>query len=149
MKESVYSKDGMKQIIDSGWKEFDKQTNCIFAGQVWANTQFSMCVRPWKETECNGFTNPEGHLMEFDMDYFNNYHIPERIRQLLTDKKRERSVILYMFSTTDRSGRRNPFCWVVTGYDYKLIDYCVVCGYGQRYDKRHKAAQEAISYITE
>ncbi len=147
MKESKFSKDGMKQIIDSGWKLFDKQTNCITSGQCIANTQFSMCIRPWKETECNGFTNPEGHLLDFDLKPFRNYHIPESIKQLLMDKEREKSVILYMFFVTI-DNRPEPFCWVVTDYNDKLIKYCIVNGYRQQWLKRYNAAQEAISSIT-
>lgn len=148
MKKSVYSKDGKKQIINSGWKLFDNQTNCITSGQCVANTQFSMCIRPWKETECNGFQNPEGHLLDFDLKPFRTYRIPKSIKQILTDKEREQSVILYMFYTTSKEGRTEPFCWVVTDYDYKLIKYSIVYGYKQNYWKRYNAAQEAISYIT-
>ena len=146
MKEKIWTKDGMKQIINSGWKEFDEQTNTIFPGQCVASTQYSMCIRPWKEKECNGYVNPEGHLLDFDLKPFRKYRIPSSIESILTDKEREQNLILYMFFTV-RDGRVTPFCWVVTDYDHKLVNYCVVYGYRQSWLKRYNAAQEAMSYI--
>lgn len=137
----------MKQIVDTGWKEFDKQTNAICAGQGIANTQFSLCIRPWKEKECNGFTNPEGHLMDFDMEFFKKYRIPDRLKQILTNHEREKSVILYMFFATINE-RIEPFFWVITDFDYKKIDSQLVVGYRQNYMKRFCAAMECLEYIT-
>ena len=62
MKKAVYDKSG-RQIVSSAWKEFNQQTNCISTGNVYANTQYSSFIRPWKEKECNGHVNPEGHLV--------------------------------------------------------------------------------------
>lgn len=148
MKQKVWSKDGMKQIINSGWKEFDKQTNTIFTGQVWANTQYSMCIRPWKETECNGLTHPEGHLMDFDLKPFKRLNIPDRILQVLTDKGREKGAILYMFFITNKDGRIDPFFWVVTDYDYHMVESVLRVGNGN-YMKRYSASREILEYITE
>ena len=149
MKKSKWSKDGMKQIISSGWKEFDRQTNCIATGNVTANTQFSLFVRPWKETECNGFTRPEGHLLNYDLNQFGNHRIPQDIEEILRDEGREESVILYMFFTISKEKRVEPFAWVVTDRQHKLIMYRVVRYGNQSWQKRYDAAREAISYITE
>lgn len=149
MKESVFSKSGMKQLIDSGWKEFDKQTNCIVHGNAVCNTQYSSYIRPWKETECNGFVNPEGHLMDFDLKPFRNYHIPRDIYDYLTDQNRQESVILYMFFVTNKYKRLDPFSFVITSRNHRLIMYRVVSWTGQRYMKRLRATKEAIKYITD
>ena len=78
MKERKYNKTKMKQIVDSHWKLFNKQTNLIASGNVIANTQYSNVIRPWKETECNGRTNPFGRLMEFDLQGFKKHAIPDQ-----------------------------------------------------------------------
>lgn len=147
MKQSTYSKSGMKQIIDSGWKEFDMQTNCITTGNAYCNTQTSGFIRPFNETECNGLSFSKGHLMNFDMKQFQKFGIPENISEILRNSEREDSVILYMFFVRDK-GRVKPFCWVVTDRNYKLIDTCLVVGYGQSYMKRLSAKTEILSYIT-
>ncbi len=148
MKKAIYSKDGMKQIINSGWKLFDEQTNCISTGNVIANTQFSLFIRPYSETECNGLENPKGHLMNFDLKPFRRYGIPTRIENLIKSENRDKSVILYMFYVTSKEGRIEPFCWAVTDYDHKMIDYQVSLGYKKNHMKRFMAALEAISYIS-
>ena len=148
MKKKVWNSTGMKQIIDSGWKEFDRQTNCISTGNVISNTQLSQFIRPYSETECNGFERPKGHLMKFDLESFNRYDIPQRIMNILKDVNRRESYILYMFFTM-RNGMVEPFCWVITDELHRLITYNIVYHYGQHLSKRISAAKEAISYITD
>ena len=148
MKKAIWNSTGNKMIINSGWKEFDKQTDCISTGNVFSDTQLSWFVRPYCETECKGFENPKGHLMDYDLKMFNPYHIPERIMDVLTDINRRESYILYMFFTKCK-GKVEPFCWVITDSYHRLITYSIVCGYQQQYSKRESAAKEAISYITD
>lgn len=145
MEKAIFNKRGTRQIINSGWKEFDKQTNCISTGNVISNTQYSSFVRPWKDTKCNGHDFPEGQLMNFDLQFFSG--IPQSIDEYLRDEKREDSVILYKFSTY-KDGRNNPFCWVLTDRNYKLIKYRVIVGYGENSTKRFSAANEVMKYIT-
>lgn len=147
MKKKIYSKDGMKQIINSGWKLFDDQTNFISTGNVLANTQHSSFIRPYKECDCNGFVFKEGELLKSDMNLFGE-RIPDYIKEILLDKKREDSVILYMFYVWNRDRRAEPFCCVVTDRNYNLIRYSLVLGYKKNYLKRYQAAHEAMSYIT-
>lgn len=149
MKQKVWRKDGMKQIINSGWKEFDRQTNCISTGNVYANTQYSSFIRPWKETECNGFSNPEGHLMDFDLKPFRSFRIPQCIMDILKNKERAESYILYMFFIVNKYKHVEPFGWVVTDYHHKRVTSCVTRNYGQSYWRRYNALKEAINYITE
>lgn len=136
-------------LIDSGWKEFDRQTNVIATGNVYANTQYSSFIRPWKETECNGFTDPEGHLIKYDLKPFQNYWIPKDIEEYLTNRNRQDSVILYMFFVRDKEGCVEPFSFVVTDYHHRLIMYRVQSYRGQRYMKQLNATKEAIRYITD
>lgn len=149
MKEHQFNKRGTKQIINSGWKLFDQQTNLITSGNCYCNTQYSSYIRPWREKECNGRINPEGHLMKYDMDPFDRHAIPQRIREILVDKERKDSVILYMFFVTNKEKHIQPFGWVVTSRDKKLIAKQIVRRPGQQHLKRIKALDEAIQYITE
>lgn len=147
MKKKNWNSTGNKMIINSGWKEFDRQTNCISTGNVICNTQLSWFVRPYRKTECNGLDFPKGHLMDHDLKVFNPYHIPEQIMDVLTDINRRESYILYMFFTKCK-GTVEPFCWVITDYHHQLITYSIECGYRQQYSKRESAAKETIGYIT-
>lgn len=147
MKKSIYNKRGTRQIVNSGWKLFDKQTNCIGPGNCVFNTQVSSFIRPWKQLECNGRVNPEGHLTNFDLEGFRRYNIPSRMLEILRDKNREESMILYMFFVLV-NGEVEPFGWALTTKDYGLVASSVVRRYGQSYAKRYNALYEAIEYIT-
>lgn len=147
MKKAIYNKKG-NQVVNTAWKEFNKQTNCISTGNVYANTQVSSFIRPWSETKCNGFDFPEGQLMKFDLQNFGRYRIPENLDKVIRDKNRKDSVILYMFFTI-RNKKVTPFGWVLTGREHHLIGWNVVRGYSESYTKRWSALNEAIQYITE
>jgi len=149
MKKETWNAAGTKMIIDSGWKEFDRQTNLFATGNVYANTQYSSFIRPWKQTECNGFTNPEGHLMDFDLKAYDRWHMPQDIEDYLKDKEREDSVILYMFFIVNKENHVEPFCWAITDKDYHLVMHCIQRGYKQSYQRRLRAAAEALSYVTQ
>lgn len=148
MKSKQFNEKGTKMIINSGWKTFDEQTNAITPGCAISNTQFSRSVRPYGETVCNNTTHPKGLLMRYDLQGFSRYRIPTNIENILRDENREKSVLLYMFFTTDSAGNIEPFCWVVTDMENNIIDKLIVVGYKQNYAKRATAAEKAISYIS-
>ena len=162
MKESVFGKDGMKMLIDSGYKLFDEQTNYIGTKNVIANTQYSLFVRPYNEvmTEFQNFK--PGELMKADLDFFAG-SIPREIRAKIEDKQRVEPYILYEFFVTRRSRRSNglgcyqgsseysgvkkvyPFGYVLTTQGDELVAYKVV---GESHiDKKTKALKEAMEYI--
>lgn len=151
MKEAKFNKTRM--LVDTGWKTFDRQTNCISAGNVIANTQLSTYVRPYRETECNGLSFKPGELLEADLKAF-GYRPPDDVLGILRDKGRERSVILYMFSTYETVGNivgrrmRVPFLWVATDDDHRLMHTHVVYRMGAMMGKRFKAKDEILKYIT-
>lgn len=149
MKQHVYNQSGTRQLINSGWKLFDNQTNLITTGNVSSNTQQSSYIRPWTETECNGRTNPEGHLTNFDLHPFQKYGIPLVIDKIVSDKERKEPVILYMFYVWSKDQHVLPFCWVVTDKNHKLVKTVIVTRWGEHKGKRISAAREAVSYITE
>lgn len=149
MEKPIFNKSGMKQIINSGWKTFDKQTNYIGPGNVISNMQFSKVIRPYNDTECNGRTFKEGELMKFDLKPFYEYGVPHIIKDILEDENRTEEVYLYMFSVRDRRGIKEPFCFAVTTMNHKLIEHMIIAQYGTNYQKRLGAAKCALKYITD
>lgn len=143
MKKPVFNKTGMKMLVTTGFKTFDKQTNYIGTGNVMANTQYSSFIRPWSETECNGFIRPCGELMYYDMKPFSEYRIPIPIRDIIEDKERKESVILYLFFIR-RNHQLEPLCWVLTDYHHNLLKKYV----WNWTVKRETAMLEIIKYIT-
>lgn len=55
-KTRVWKKDGNHMVFDSPHKGFNKQVDGISTGNVMGDVQLSGFVRPYNETECNGFT---------------------------------------------------------------------------------------------
>lgn len=51
----------------TGLVSFDRQTNYIGSGNVWATTQQSSYLRSTQEIECNGFTFGRKHLFQSDV----------------------------------------------------------------------------------
>ena len=145
MKQKIWNKKG-EQVVNSGWKEFDKQTNYIGTGNVYANTQVSTFIRPWGQTECNNYTFPEGQLMNSDLKQFDGFRIPASLLGVIKDKNRKDSVILYMFFTM-RNKRVVPFGWVLSERDYSTIGCHVTRNHRESYIKRWSALNEAIQYI--
>lgn len=142
MKKSVYNAAGTKQIINTGFKTFDRQTNIISTGNVMASTQYSSYIRPWSETECNGLTRPCGELMNYDMKPFSGYRIPIPITDIIEDKERKESVILYVFFIWKKH-QLEPLCWVLTDYNHNLLKK-YVCNWTQ---KRMNAMNEIVKYV--
>ena len=137
MKEPIFKND--KIVVNSDWKTFNRQSNLIAAGCVWANTQHSNYIRPWSENGDSG--------IEFDLEYFSAYKIPKQIEDYARNKHRSKGVILYMFFTT-KENRHEPFLWVVTDKDHKLIYRLTVTGYRRQWWKRHSATEKILPYIT-
>lgn len=153
MKKAKFNRTGTRMLVDTGWKEFDRQTNCITTGNAVCNTQISSFIRPYSDTKCNGFTFKPGELLEADLKPFRKYDIPDRILGRLDRTDREDDLILYMFFTTKRgSTKADPFLWVVTTpgpASHRLVEYAVVHEIGTSSIKRWNAKDEIIKYITE
>lgn len=63
-----WTRNGMRQVIESPHKEFNKQTNLIDnSGNLIASTQNASYIRAYNETKCNGFTFEKGYLQKEDM----------------------------------------------------------------------------------
>lgn len=142
MKKATYNRKG-NQVVNTGYKKFDKATICIMDGNVIAPTQYSTFVRPWKETECNGFINEEGHLTKYDIQHFRN--VSKEIMGILLDKENTESHILYEFFV-----EKDIIGHVLTTADTKKFVASDVM-YSPRYDIRIKyenVIKDMIEYIT-
>lgn len=138
-----WSKNGNKMIINSGYKEFDKQTNLITSGNVIANTMYGNYIREWNETECNGNTFEKGHLFKFDLQHF---HIDSIIEDYI--KSLNKKVILYELFTYNRNGKKNLIGWLIEDNGI-IINMFVENGYGKSYVKRYLALQTVKNIIEE
>lgn len=136
-----------KMRIKSGFGLFDKQTVLITTGNVIAETQYSNYIRPWKEVKNYSYIGKPGEFTKYDMQHFSQ--VPERIRKVIYDTEREKSVILYEFSVRHKDEKEIIGHVLTTGYDegYKHIDHSVYCPYGCSYWKRQLAIHEAMRYI--
>lgn len=122
-----YDKSG-NQVIRSSHKTFNRQTNCICHGNVWAPTMTGQHVRCKQQTECNGFENPEGHLRDFDLNMFREHNMSPTIRQIIleaTDNKNPKGVWVYHIFHWIRQPyghkKRISHGWVITTYEHDSI----------------------------
>lgn len=78
-----WNKTGMRQIINSGHKTFDNQTNVLDnSGNMIARTQYSHYIRNYNETQCNGETFKQGELQNYDMK-----RLPYNVKQYINKHK--------------------------------------------------------------
>lgn len=137
----TWSKNGNKMIINSNFKEFNKQTNLITSGNVIANTMWGLYIRPWNETECNGLTFKEGELFEQDLKHFN---ITRAMREYI--KSLNKQVILYEIFIY-RNGKKDVIGWLIEDKG-RIIDMTVANSIGN-YRKRFSALETVKNIIEE
>ena len=120
-----WSRNGMHQIIGTANKTFNRQTSAIISGNHSGNTHFGNYVRGRLATECNGFSNPLGHLRDFDLKLFKEIfciprHVLDKVLEVTESRGEEDSVILYvLFHRLKGYGaggyrRRKIHGWVLT-----------------------------------
>ena len=137
----TWSKSGNKMIINSDFKEFNKQTNLITSGNVIANTMWGLYIRPWNETECNGLTFKEGELFQQDLKHFN---ITRAMREYI--KSLNKQVILYEIFIY-RNGKKDVIGWLIEDKG-RIIDMTVANSIGN-YRKRFSALETVKNIIEE
>ena len=125
----TWSKNRMKMIINTKFKEFNKQTNCISGGNVIANTEYGFYIRPYNET-----VNPVGEKVErgilqnFDLQYFT---ITKELKDFI--QKQKDMVCLYEFFIY-KNGRKDIIGHLVINNNktiYKKIYNCYFLKYVQ------------------
>ena len=137
----MWSKSGNKMIINSKFKEFNKQTNLITNGNVIANTMYGNYIRPYNETECNGIYFEQGHLFKHDLQFFS---ISNSMREYI--KSLNRQVILYEIFIY-RNGKKDIIGWLIED-NGRIIDITVAKSSGD-YMKRFSALETVKNIIEE
>ena len=136
-----------KMHMETEFKTFNEQTNVITTGQVFANTQRSVCIPPISQTEINGCSFPIGHCTESALKFGGfTGNLPPKIREIVYDKNRTEYVILYAFRVFHK-GKENVFGYIVTDKDYRYLHHHVVYTYGANYNKRVDAIRECMTYV--
>lgn len=116
MREFQWNKNGMKQILDSPHKTWNKQTVALCTGNVWDSGYFSNYIRPWNKLECNGRINEQGHLQNFDLNHYKS--LPLYIRNYFKFEAKESLVLMEVFTHNYSKNKRygNEKIKVVHGY---------------------------------
>jgi hypothetical protein len=142
-RKAVYNSRG-NQVVDTGFKRFDKETNCISYGNIIANTIYGNYIRPYNEVKNGGYIGKPGDFLRYDMQHFDR--IPQRMRAILEDKERKESYCLYEIFTHP-NGNREVFGYILHDRDRRLIDSQVVCYENQNWYKRRMALDYVIDLI--
>jgi hypothetical protein len=159
MKERIYTKDGMRQIIDTGCKIFDKQVGAIVRANVLDNCMTGMHIRSWYDTGDDlpyyTFRNikPEpGYLTRFDLRIFTN--IPSHVEKAVKDFCKDRlhfpeGIVLYQFfhhSKIKGVVLKHTHGYIITTRDHK-ISYKF--NTGTNYERSEKVLKVCSEYILE
>ncbi|MBQ3047455.1 MAG: hypothetical protein IJD48_00370 [Clostridia bacterium] len=98
-----WTRNGMRQVIESPHKTFNKQTNLIDnCGNMIASTQNASYIRAYNETECNGHTFEQGYLQQCDTIRLDN-----RVKRYIYQQDKDHKFWVANFFT------RKLFCTLV------------------------------------
>jgi hypothetical protein len=116
-----WDKGGNRQVIRTGCRPFDTQISALGQGNVFGSTITGWYIRPYGETECNGYTVPQGNLQAFDLRTFGS--LPAPVAQAVTTRTRTRSGILYKLFHTGVHQVVHGYVWA--DYDHHMMDMWV------------------------
>lgn len=112
--------DRVKCYINTGHLTFDRQSNYIGQGNVFAPTQRSSYIRAKNNTTNPvGQMVPEGHLRDWDLkNYFGD--LPNAVRMTVLKQTEDKPIILYEFF--HRNGQRKiTHGYILTTADHQHI----------------------------
>lgn len=131
-----------KMLMESGHGEFDRQTEVISTGNVFASTQLSLFIRAKTDTKNPiGKSVPEGYLRKYDVDKF---VLPTQVREAVFEETEDKNVILYEFRHWTNE-RKIVHGYVMTDVHHELLWWQVT---GPTY-KSEYVIQECIKYIAD
>ena len=145
MKQAKWDYENDRQIIETGHKGFDSQTNLLTHGNILANTMAGRHIRSyndikhWKEGE----SYPPGHLQEWDIEYFDYFDIPKYIRKHVCSMLIDQPGWLYCFYHYNRKRKKVIHGWMLSDKQHNLMDYWVT-GPTQ---KSWNVVYESIPYV--
>jgi len=129
--------------FESLHKTFNRQVSMISTGNHIGNTVLSGCVRAYNETECNGYTNPKGHLQEYDLGWLVK-EAPMVAKQWIRRQGKDESFILYVFFHRSNGAKIIHGSIVTDGeYNFKIAFYA------RGGLKSRSIIDEARKYITQ
>ena len=131
-----------KMKFESLHKTFNRQTKCINRGNIIGDTQIGGYVRPYNETECNGFNNSKGHLQNYDLNWLVS-DFPEHLKEWIRSYAKNKSVIAYVFKHYSRGKRILDGFVITTAEKYKLLKVV----YANNNYKTESAINECIKYV--
>lgn len=108
----------MYTMPDTGCAPFDRQsrTGALGTGNVWSSTQFSNFIRPKRETRCNGFEFPWGHLQACDLAPYSDRLCPAFLRDIGKSVDDAGGGILYRLQHFVPKRDSRPARHVIHGY---------------------------------
>ena len=112
--------------VRTGLKGYDSKISrdsfAYMHGNVTSNFQFSSFVRAPSETQCNGFTNPPGHLTQFDLKPFRSHSAIGVWYQSFHDAKPDTPTICYLIrDRVTRSDAPTVRGFLVTDTENRLL----------------------------
>lgn len=136
----------MPKLKPTGHKGFDHAAaECgVMRGNVTSGTQCSTYIRPFNQTECNGFTREPGVLQDFDLKPWlaaPNLRPPKFIIDFIKREPVDKALILYAFFhyrdgkisvhgyvvTTDEADGHDLLSTWLTGPTYKSNQIMIEC----------------------
>lgn len=142
-----------KMRVDSDYGEFNRQSDIITTGNVYASTQKSRYIRPWLMETWAGKTYEKGRLLEEDMRGFGQIG-NESILKVIYDEHRKGSVILYEFflkkyGVEKGKAVKDVIGHVLTDENNKLIGYTLYVPERNGIAKRRSALYECMNYVVD
>lgn len=126
-----WNKRGSRIIIDTGYKTFDKQIQCISTGNVISDCQLSFYIRAYNNTNCNNNIFKKGELRQVDLNCFKNLN--KEVRNYIISITEDNSCILYQFNTKDE----NIFGYIVEqNNNFKIFNIS-----NNNYNKKQKCLE--------
>jgi hypothetical protein len=106
--------------VTTGNKTFDR-VGYVSTGNVESDCQRSGFVRPFTETECNGFTRKPGELQEWDLRAgFCKPDMPAEVKRFIRETGKTATLCAYLFFHW-RGSRKIVHGWIVTDYHHKPL----------------------------
>jgi len=106
--------------FESLHKTFNLQVSMITTGNQIGNTVLSSFIRPFNRTKCNGFTNPPGHLQEYDLGNIVK-EVPRVVKEWVREHGKKRWFIVYFFFHW-RRGKRIIHGAVITDKEHNHVE---------------------------
>lgn len=136
-----------RMLIDTGHKTYDLNCQTASTGNVVSNNQLSFYLRPYNETECNGYNFDAGKLLDYDLNHFTD--LPNWIKEnILETINPNKMYCLYEFRHWNKSKK------YIHGYVLTEVSKCfkkdiLVTKYiNGKIDKSEKIIDTMTPYIS-